>query len=151
MRRQKYPLPRIQDILNRRNGYNFFTKIDISMQYYAFELDESSKELLTIVTPFGKYRYKRLAMGVCQSADIAQEIMETVLEETRDFTEIYIDDIGVFSNSWDEHIQHLNEVLTRLQDNGFTVNPLKCEWGIQETDWLGYWLTPHGLKPWSKK
>ena len=101
--------------------------------------------------PFGLYRYRKLPMGICQSPDIAQEVMEKVVKDICDDLEVYIDDIGIFSNDWNDHMCILDKVCDRLQQKGFSVNPLKCEFGVKESDFLGHWLTPTGVKPLRKK
>ncbi len=76
IRRKQHPLSITTDILCKCSGYKFFTKLDVSMQYYTFELEKESQDLCTIITPFGKYKYLRLPMELKCSPDIAQAAME---------------------------------------------------------------------------
>jgi hypothetical protein len=88
-----YPLPLIQEILNKQPEYKYFTKIDISMQYYTFELSDEAKELCVIITPFGKFLYEG-AMGIKQSPDFAQVVMEDIFWDMPN-VKVCIDDIGI--------------------------------------------------------
>jgi hypothetical protein len=154
MKRKTYPLPKIQDIFHRRKGYKFASQLDLTKMYYTFELDEDSSWLCILVTPFGKYRRKRLPMGLKQSPDWAQAALEVPLIEAdllRECVEAYLDDVGIFSNSFEEHLTHIDKTLYVLQEEGFTINPTKCVWCVQEMEWLGHWLTPEAIKPLDKK
>jgi hypothetical protein len=100
------------------------------MQYFTFELDEKSQDLCTIISPFGKYKYARLLMGLKCSPDVAQSIMESVLAGIDD-AYVYIDDVDAFSKDWDHHVQLLSTILRHQE--WFTINPSKFEWDIKET------------------
>ncbi len=124
VRWQQYPLPIIQDILRKCTGYKFFTKIDILMQYCTFQVNEESKVLCTISTHFGNFKYNRLPMGLKCSPDFTQEVMENIFRDVAE-VEVYIDAIGIFSDSWEQHLAVHCIVLHKPQENGFTVQPVK--------------------------
>jgi hypothetical protein len=63
-----------------------------------------------------------------------------VLSDIED-ADVYIDDVGAFSNDWDYHVNLIATIIQQLCENGFTIYPLKCEWAVKGTDWLGYRLT----------
>eukprot|EP00804_Cyclotella_cryptica_P006141 CCRYP_018428-RA/>CCRYP_018428-RA protein AED:0.25 eAED:-0.06 QI:0/-1/0/1/-1/0/1/0/193 len=75
IKQKQYPLPIITDILRKCIGYMLFVKVDISMQYYTFELDEASHEICTLITPFGEYKHTCLSVGFKFSLDSVQSII----------------------------------------------------------------------------
>lgn len=117
------------------------------MQYYSFELDNEIQNLSTIITLLGKYKHLRPLMGLKCSPDIFQSIKESVLSNIED-EDVYVNGVGAFLKDW-KH-KHLAKMLYWLNAKGLAINPSKCELAVKETDWQGYWVIPHGLKPWKK-
>ena len=151
LKQKHHPLPKIQEILSCCKGYKFLSKLNLSMQHHTFKLDKESKNLCTVTALWGLFHHGCLPMGVSPAPDIAQEIMEQVLASLLKEIEVCLDDITAFSDDWESHLVLLEKLLALSQAEGFTVNPAKCEWGVQETNFLGHWLTPEGVKPWRKK
>eukprot|EP00957_Ditylum_brightwellii_P148926 11338533-Ditylum_brightwellii.AAC.1 len=97
------------------------------MFFYTLELDEERWEFTIIVSPFGKFQYCLLEMGLKIAPDMAQAVIEEIMRGGD--VETYMNDVGVFTNgSYNEHMQVLELILKHLEENGMKVNPLKCEW-----------------------
>ena len=151
IRRKPFPIPKIQDLLLKLEGFTYATSLDLNMGYYHIELTPNSKRMCTIVLPWGKYEYQKLPMGLCNSPDIFQEKMSTLFNDL-ERVRAYIDDLLVLTTgTWDEHMQQLETVLTRLQKAGLKVNAKKSFFGRHELEYLGYWITRKGVMPIPKK
>ena len=116
-------------------------------------LDKHSRELCTINTPFGLYRYKRFPMGVSVSPHICQQHRTVELKDVLGKNVVvYFDDCGIWTDgSFEDHLLLVKKVLSKLIENGFKCNPLKCDWAVKETDFLGFWMTPNSVRPMKTK
>ena len=79
IKRKPFPIPKIQEMLLKLEGFQYGTSLDLNMGYYHIELTPNSKRLCTIVLPWGKYEYQRLPMGLCNSPDKFQEKMSSLM------------------------------------------------------------------------
>ena len=151
IKRKPFPIPKIQDLLLKLEGFQYATSLDLNMGYYHIELTPFSKSLCTIVTPWGKYEYQRLPMGLCNSPDIFQERMFELFSDL-EYVRAYIDDLLVTSSStFEEHLGKLEEVFSRLSKAGLKVNANKSHFAKAEIEYLGYWITRDGIQPLPKK
>lgn len=149
--RKPYPIPKIQDLLLKLEGFQYATSLDLNMGYYHIELTPFSKALCTIVLPWGKFEYQRLPMGLCNSPDIFQEKMSSLFADL-EYCRAYIDDLLILSSGdWEQHLSHLDTVFTRLQNAGLKINAKKSFFGKHELEYLGYWITRRGIQPIPKK
>ncbi len=121
------------------------------MGYYTIRLDPDASKICRVIFHWGKYSYKRLPMGRAGSPDIFQAEMMKLMEPL-EYVRAYIDDLLCISReSFDSHLDKLEEVLKRLCDVGLEVNADKSTFCALEIEYLGYLLTKDGIKPQSNK
>ena len=139
-----HPLPKPQELFASLAGGKLFTKLDLSQAYQQMRLDDSSKELVTINTHKGLFRYTRLPFGVASAPAIFQRAMDNIMQGIPR-VHCYIDDILISGVSDEEHIRNLRTVLQRLRDNGITLKVSKCQFLQESVEYLGHVVDQEGL------
>jgi hypothetical protein len=149
--RHPFPLPSIPETIRSIDGFTYCSTMDVSMGFWCIVLDKASQRLCTIILPWGKYSYARLPMGLSVSPDIYQEKMSALFEDMSE-VKVYIDDILLITKgSFTHHLQKLKEVFRRLLKANLQLNIKKCSFCALETEYLGFVLTPKGIKPQVKR
>ena len=140
-----YPMPRVDAILDKVSSAKYISTIDLTRGYWQIPLEEDSRRKSAFVTEFGLYEFKTMPFGLHGAPATFQRLMDRVLRGAEEFSDAFLDDIAVFSDTWEEHIQHLREVFTRLRAAGLTAKPKKIHLGMRQTTVLGY-IVGNGVK-----
>ena len=144
VKRENFPLPRIDQSLGLLAGAKWFSKIDLNLGFWQTRLSDESKLLTTFITPFGRFAFNRLVMGLSSSSEYFQKRM-TQLVESIEGVLCQTDDILVFGRTEAEHDERLHEVLTRLHEANLTINPSKSEFRKTSIKYVGHIIGPSGI------
>ena len=133
-----YMMPLIEDILGMLASAKFLSKIDLAKGFHQIPISPGDCPKTAFCTPWGKFEFIYMPFGLRNGPAVFQRLMDRVLDQDKHFSQVYIDDIVVFSESWDQHCDHISQVLSRLSDAGLTANVSKCEWGQTQIELLGH-------------
>ena len=146
----KYPLPKIEELFGSLSGGKYFSKLDMSQAYMQLSLDEASKEVTTINTHRGLFRYNRLCFGIASAPGIFQRTIESVLGRIPGVA-IFLDDILISGASKGEHLNKVRLVLSKLENAGLKLRKSKCTWFTEQVEYLGYRIDASGIHPTNEK
>jgi hypothetical protein len=147
MVKNRYPLPRIDDLFYRLSGAKVFSKIDLYSRYYQIRIAEGDEEKTICRTRYGSYEFLVMPFGLTNAPITFCILMNDIFREwLDDFVVIYIDDILIHNGSLEEHAEHLRKVFQRLRENKLYAKLEKCEIRVREVDFFGHRIIQEGLK-----
>ena len=145
--RDRFPLPRIDDMLDQLHGATVFSKLDLSQGYHQVRVAPEDVHKTAFTTKQGHFEFQVMPFGLCNAPATFQRLMNTVLQpHLRKFCTVYLDDVLIYSKDPEEHAHHLKMVLETLQEAGLFAQLSKCEFGLRELQFLGHIVSADGIK-----
>ena len=145
--KEEYPMPNLNKCIYRPGKVKFFTTLDLVRGYYQLPIEKSSRKYTAFCTQQHQYEWKRLSFGLRNSGMAFQRVMQQILSPLlHNNIIIYIDDICIMSETYEEHIELVGKVLALLAKYNIKVNVKKCEWFKEEVVFLGHIINGQGIK-----
>lgn len=144
--KNKYPLPRIDDLMDQSIGASIFSKIDLRSGYHQIKVKDEDVQKTAFRTRYGHYEYSVMPFGVTNAPGVFMEYMNRIFHEYLDrFVVVFIDNILVYSKSVAEHAEHLRIVLEVLKERKLYAKLSKCEFWLKEVSFLGHVISDGGI------
>ncbi|MBW0522633.1 hypothetical protein O181_062348, partial [Austropuccinia psidii MF-1] len=146
-RKNKHPVPPMNQLLNVFNGSSIFSKIDLRGAYNLLRIKEGAEHLTAFRAKYGSYEYLVMPFGLTNAPASFQNIVNDILQDLLDFYVVaYLDDIMVFSKSEEKHFTHVSTVLSRSRANSLFAKASKCLFHVSSVEYLGYVVSSEDLK-----
>ena len=146
--RDVYPIPRIDDTLDQLQAAQYFTSLDLKSGFWQIELDDESRPKTAFITHAGLFQFKVMPFGLTNAPATFQRLMDLVLGGLKwSCALVYLDDIIVYSSTFQSHLQHLESVFERIQSSGLTLQISKCQFCKNKLKYLGHVVSQSGIEP----
>ena len=146
-KRNRYPIPLVDEVLGRLLGCKYLTRLDIIAAFNKLRIHPDSEDFTTFVTSLRAYKYRVLPFGLTNGpATYQQYINDVLFDYLNDFYQVYLDDILIYSKTKKDHTRHVRSILQKLRNAGLQVDILKCEFEVQETKFLGLLVSTDGIR-----
>lgn len=142
-----YPLPNIDDCLDTLSGKKYFSQLDMASGFWQIAMDDKSKELTAFRTEDGLYQFKRMPFGLTNAPASFQRMINAVFAGLKGINlQVFIDDICIATNTWEEHLAMLRKVFTAVINAKLTLKGEKCLFGASKIIFLGHEISSEGIK-----
>ncbi|CAM4684137.1 unnamed protein product [Lepidochelys kempii] len=146
-RPDNFPMPRTDELLEKLGHAQFISTLDLTKGYWQVPLDESAKERSAFITHVGLYEFNVLPLGLQNAPTIFQKLVDGLLVGLGEPAVTYLDDVALFSDSWEEYLEHLWKVFERIREAGLTVKAKKCQIGLNRVTYLGHQVGQGTISP----
>ena len=144
--KESNPVPIINDILDQMGGSSYFSTMDLTSGYYQMGVREEDKHKTAFVTPFGLYEFNRCPQGISNAVPTFQRTMELLLRGSLGVHAlVFLDDIIVYSSSFEDHMRDLERVLDCIEKSGMTLKLAKCHFFEDRVEYLGHVISSSGV------